>query len=141
MVQLGDVKFENSSTVDVLSNLLDRLILANETKPQNSAFLKFQSAYCPDVSVHAYLGRIQKYANCSDACLILAMVYIDRLIEAPNGLVLSRLNIHRLVITSVLMAVKFHDDLFYNNAYFAKLGKYLFAVAAPYPVRIVLVAV
>jgi hypothetical protein len=26
-------------------------------------------------------------------------------------------------VHSVMLAAKFHDDLFYNNAYYAKLGK------------------
>ena len=36
--------------------------------------------------------------------------------------VLTSLNVHRLVITSLMLAAKFFDDLFYNNAFYAKLG-------------------
>ena len=69
----------------------------------------------------AYLERIKKYARCSDSCFVVALIYIDRLIETQN-VVLTSLNVHRLVITSLMLAAKFFDDLFYNNAFYAKLG-------------------
>lgn len=42
--------------------------------------------------------RILKYAACSSECFVLALVYIDRLIQR-NDLVLSTLNVHRIIIT------------------------------------------
>ena len=64
---------------------------------------------------------IHRYASCSNECFILALIYIDRLIQRNNFL-LSELNVHRVVITSVLLAAKFFDDAYYNNAYYAKVG-------------------
>lgn len=52
---------------------------------------------------------------------MLALIYIDRLIQRNNFL-LTELNVHRVVITSVLLAAKFFDDAYYNNAYYAKVG-------------------
>jgi hypothetical protein len=51
----------------------------------------------------------------------LALIYIDRLIQRSNFL-LTELNVHRAVITAVLLAAKFFDDAYYNNAYYAKVG-------------------
>jgi hypothetical protein len=65
--------------------------------------------------------RIHKYASCSNECFILALIYIDRLIQRNNFL-LTELNVHRVVITAVLLAAKFFDDAYYNNAYYAKVG-------------------
>ena len=48
-------------------------------------------------------------------------MYIDRLIQR-NSFVLTELNIHRVVITSILLAAKFFDDAYYNNAYYARVG-------------------
>ena len=48
-------------------------------------------------------------------------MYIDRLIQR-NNFVLSELNIHRVVITSVMIAAKFFDDLYFNNAFYARVG-------------------
>lgn len=66
-------------------------------------------------------ASIHKYASCSNECFVLALIYIDRLIQRNNFL-LTELNVHRVVITSVLLAAKFFDDAYYNNAYYAKVG-------------------
>jgi hypothetical protein len=35
---------------------------------------------------------------------------------------LTELNVHRVVITAILLAAKFFDDAYYNNAYYSKVG-------------------
>lgn len=120
-----DRVYQSSMIVRVVASVLGRLIGGNYhelIKSQSSAnFLKFQSSYQPDVSIEAYLERIRRYSRCSDGCFVMALVYIDKLIEQKD-LMLSSLNVHRLLVTSVMLAAKFHDDLFYNNAYYSKLG-------------------
>lgn len=66
-------------------------------------------------------SSIHKYASCSKECFILALIYIDRLIQ-KNNFLLTELNVHRVVITAILLAAKFFDDAYYNNAYYAKVG-------------------
>jgi hypothetical protein len=68
-----------------------------------------------------FFYRVLKYASCSNECFILALIYIDRLIQRNNFL-LTELNVHRVVITAILLAAKFFDDAYYNNAYYAKVG-------------------
>ena len=75
----------------------------------------------PEMSIWDYLARIKTYSRCSDSCFIVALIYIDRAIEIKN-LVLSHLNVHRILITSILIAVKFLDDSYMNNAFYAQLG-------------------
>ncbi len=58
---------------------------------------------------------------CSAECFILALVYIDRIIQR-NGFMINSLNIHRIIITSVMLAAKFFDDQYFNNAFYAKVG-------------------
>jgi Cyclin len=85
--------------IRVLSNVLTRLIDVNAKSPSGQQLVtKFQSSYPPDVSVYAYLERIKRYARCSDSCFVVALIYIDRLIEMRN-VVLTSLNVHRLIIT------------------------------------------
>jgi hypothetical protein len=114
---------ENIEIITILAKVLERLIEVNSNNFNNQQdfIAKFQCSYAPDVSILAYLERIRKYANCSDCCFIVALIYIDRIIEKRN-VILTQLNIHRLLLTCVLLAAKFFDDLFYNNAFYAKLG-------------------
>jgi hypothetical protein len=39
-----------------------------------------------------------------------------------NNFLLTELNVHRVVITAILLAAKFFDDAYYNNAYYSKVG-------------------
>ncbi|KAF1318468.1 hypothetical protein FI667_g8291, partial [Globisporangium splendens] len=82
---------------------------------------KFEAFRAPGISIRDYLMRIHKYASCSPECFVLALVYIDRL-QRMQGFVLTHLNVHRVVITSVVLAAKFFDDHYFNNAYYAKVG-------------------
>lgn len=82
---------------------------------------KFEAFRAPGISIRDYLMRIHKYASCSPECFVLALVYIDRL-QRMQGFVLTELNVHRIVITSVVLAAKFFDDHYFNNAYYAKVG-------------------
>ena len=110
--------------IKVLSNVLSRLIdvnrvsyrglkltyhllittsmfptqLCSQSHVGHQLITKFQSSYPPEVSIHAYLERIKKYAGCSDSCFVVALIYIDRMIEIRN-VVLTSLNVHRLIIT------------------------------------------
>jgi len=68
------------------------------------------------------LERIAKYSKCSEECFVLALIYIDRLIRKNENIMLNSLNVHRLMITSIMLGAKFFDDRYYNNAYFGKVG-------------------
>lgn len=41
--------------------------------------LPFHSAKIPQISLYDYIGRIMKQAQCSQECLILGLIYMDRI--------------------------------------------------------------
>lgn len=139
---------EGLAIVQVLAAVLDRLVIQNASIAMGDPgqVTKFHAMKAPGIGVLQYLERyvfaltsnfirmwdsflmplfglerIHKYASCSSECFILALIYIDRLIQRNNFL-LTDLNVHRVVITAVLLAAKFFDDAYYNNAYYAKIG-------------------
>ncbi|CAE7463715.1 CYCU4-1, partial [Symbiodinium pilosum] len=65
---------------------------------------------------------IAKYFQCSRECFVLCLVYIDRIVKLHPDFTICSLNIHRLLVTSVMLSVKFFDDVYYSNAYYAKVG-------------------
>jgi len=117
------------AVVRVLAHVLERMVKQNEQMTENkkddgnvtAEVTKYQALKAPGISVYNYLERIRQYANCSSECFILALIYIDRLIQSQEFR-LTSLNIHRVILTSVLLAAKFFDDKYYNNAYYAKVG-------------------
>lgn len=119
-----EVKGEgNNAIVPVLACVLDQLCIRNDRLPFNSKNVtKFHALRPPAISIKDYLARIGKYAACSGECFVLALVYIDRIIQSNPTFVVNSLNIHRLLITSVMLAAKFFDDQYFNNAYYAKVG-------------------
>ncbi|KAH0766151.1 hypothetical protein KY285_002022 [Solanum tuberosum] len=110
--------------IDYLSSLLQRVAEANDIngrfQPQKISV--FHGLSRPNISIQSYLERIFKYANCSPCCFVVAYVYLDRFTQCQPSLPINSFNIHRLLITSVMIAAKFMDDMYYNNAYYAKVG-------------------
>jgi len=76
----------------------------------------------PSMTIESYLERMADHFYCSDACFVLALVYIDRVMTSLPGFMVTSLNVHKLALASVLMAIKFHEDNQYSNSYYAKVG-------------------
>ncbi|KAK9095102.1 hypothetical protein Scep_026571 [Stephania cephalantha] len=109
--------------IRVLSSALQRVASSNDDAPDRGGRISvFHGLSRPSISVQSYLERIFRYANCSPCCFVVAYVYLDRFAVCQPSLPINSLNVHRLLITSVMVAAKFMDDLYYNNAYYAKVG-------------------
>ncbi|XP_022146902.1 cyclin-U4-1 [Momordica charantia] len=112
--------------IDFLSCLLQRVAESNDrnlsVQFQSHKISAFHGLTRPTISIQSYLDRIFKYANCSPCCFVIAYVYLDRFVQRQPSLPINSFNVHRLLITSVLVAAKFMDDTYYNNAYYAKVG-------------------
>ncbi|XP_042477167.1 cyclin-U1-1-like [Macadamia integrifolia] len=79
--------------------------------PGGKGLNAFHGVRAPSISISKYLERIYNYTNCSPSCFVVGYVYIDRLVHRhPNSPVVS-LNVHRLLVTSVMVASKMLDDL------------------------------
>ncbi|KAL6124545.1 hypothetical protein ACLB2K_077057 [Fragaria x ananassa] len=113
-----------NKTITFLSSLVQRVAESNDLNSQFQIqkVSVFHGLTRPTISIQSYLERIFKYANCSPSCLIVAYVYLDRFTQKQPSLPINSFNVHRLLITSVMVAAKFMDDLYYNNAYYAKVG-------------------
>ncbi|GAB5354032.1 hypothetical protein AAMO2058_000085000 [Amorphochlora amoebiformis] len=109
--------------VPVLACVLSQLCARNDQLTLDPKYVsKFHALRPPGITIRDYLERIAKYAACSGECFVLALVYIDRIIQSNPNFVVNSLNIHRLLITSVMISAKFFDDQYFNNAYYAKVG-------------------
>ena len=124
---------DDISKAPAIAAVLVRLIESNKTRLRDwrqgcgssfvgaTACTRFESAYAPEISIEAYVERVYKFSKASNCVYVIAMIYIDRLIEG-EGLVVTALNVHRLFITCILVAAKFYDDEFFKNAFYATLG-------------------
>ena len=106
--------------VQSISKLLFKIVQLNENEDSNES----DPFYCknvPNISIEYYIQRIRKYTAIENSTLILSLIYADR-ICALNGLLLQPTNIHRIILSCVVLAIKFNEDAIYNNDYFAQIG-------------------
>ncbi|EKX40726.1 hypothetical protein GUITHDRAFT_53418, partial [Guillardia theta CCMP2712] len=76
----------------------------------------------PNISVKAYLERIKTFGGCSTCCFVLGLLYLERLASSDATYLLNSYNMHRLVLTAVMVATKFVDDFYFSNSYWSKVG-------------------
>nr|XP_043606819.1 cyclin-U1-1 [Erigeron canadensis] len=116
--------------LSILSFVLERLVNRNEILSSTSAnrarlgknLEAFHGVRPPAITIPKYLDRIYKYTNCSPACFVVGYIYIDRLVHKHPGSLVVSLNVHRLLVTSIMVAAKVLDDEHYNNAFYARVG-------------------
>ena len=94
---------------------LERLVSRNEKCLKDLSSHRKLTIYHglrpPNISIRRYLERINKYSSCSPSCFVVGFIYIDHLVhKRPNVPVIS-LNVHRLLITSIMVATKLLDDV------------------------------
>jgi metal-sulfur cluster biosynthetic enzyme len=81
----------------------------------------FHSVVEPPVAIDVYVHRLVRYLGCSDHGVMMGMILTAKYCVA-NALLPSRLTMHRLLLTTTLIAVKCHHDIFSSNQSFAKIG-------------------
>jgi hypothetical protein len=84
--------------------------------------LSFQSKNIPSMSVGAYLTRIAKHTGVSGEAMLMGIAHIERIRIIRPEFPVNILMIHRLILISIMVSAKHHDDWFMNNARWAKVG-------------------
>jgi len=82
----------------------------------------FDAVSVPAMSVHAYLVRMRRYTKFDFSCFLVAITYLDRLCRQGLSFCPTMHNIHRLVVTALLVASKATDDIFHANMFMAQCG-------------------
>ena len=118
--------------VEVLAHVLDFTIKSNscehlaDRSTLASALDNFQGAHPCPLSPDAYLNRILRYTRVSPCNILVGVMYMQRLKHkaAARGqdLKLTPFNIQRLLLCAIMLAAKFHDDLFVSNRQWALVG-------------------
>ncbi|KAK6940822.1 Cyclin PHO80-like [Dillenia turbinata] len=125
LVELGNGVAGTPRILSLLSSLLERSVQKNEMLMESmqikDVITIFHGSRAPTLGIRQYIDRIFKYAGCSPSCFIIAHIYMERFLQRMD-VCLTSLNVHRLLITSIMVATKFVDDAFFNSAYYAKVG-------------------
>ncbi|KAG2200647.1 hypothetical protein INT47_005803 [Mucor saturninus] len=114
-------EFPTQDLIKIVSDLLESMLKANNQIP-NTQITYFHSRAVPSITVLTYLTRIHKFAPFTNEALLSILIYFDAIAKLENGFTINSYNIHRLLITSIVVASKFTSDIFYANSRYAKVG-------------------
>ena len=81
----------------------------------------FSAHSIPKISLFDYLTRIQTYSSIEAPTLICSLIYVDRICDM-GGITLTYYNIHRILFAAVLTSIKYNEDVFYDNNYYAQVA-------------------
>ena len=114
--------------IDTISDLLRDICEQNNSNQINNKNIEinkkikiFMLKKIPEISIKDYLLRLLKYSEMNLSTLILIFIYIDRLCKNTK-FKLNYFNIYKFILTSMVIAIKYNEDIFYSSEYFAKLG-------------------
>ena len=120
-------KLQNINLIKAISQTLIS-ILENSKKINNykeilkkQSKMAFNANLIPNISIEQYLIRIQTYGNMEKSTLIISLILIDRLCQRAN-LTLTYYNIHRILFTAILISIKYNEDTYYDNKYYADIA-------------------
>jgi len=120
-------KKANKKIIKTISNIITEIVeenkfinFSNETLEIQKK-LSFFSKIPASVTISKYVERIIKYTHIEESTFILALIYIDRICEF-NDIILTDGNIHRILFSSIIMAIKINEDDYYSNNYYSKVG-------------------
>ena len=125
---LNNNSIENIITTENIINYISSNLLSiiqnnkkMKKKPSKDPNEPLYSKMIPVLSIKKFLIRIVKYTEAENNTLIVAYLYIIKLIKIEN-FILSLNNIYRLLLGSVVLAKKFLEDINYNNLYYCEIG-------------------
>lgn len=121
---IGALRLREDSNCNYHLGLLTRYLVrvCSAKKPSGSVTqTHFHSLYDPQMSVEEYVYRVGRYVQCTRECFVIAIILLVR--YQQNTLhPICPLNVHRLIITSLLVAAKSRDDVLVSNEYYNQLG-------------------
>lgn len=111
--------------IATMASLLSEMCLRNDKCPSAPELTmrrtRFHCISAPNISLTEYLTRARRYSYCSDACFVAAIIYMDN-VQRRSNLIVDSLSVHRLFITSLLLAAKFLEDRCQANSVYAQIG-------------------
>ena len=105
----------------LIPDILAKIIKANEFSNKTYISSVFDQSI-QDYDIKEYLKRIIKYSKLERSTLIYALCLIDMLCLKEIILITKR-NIHVILLTACVLAVKMNEDVHYRDIDYAWVGK------------------
>ena len=123
----NEPKILNINLINSISNTLITILEENKNSNNYKEIIKkqskmiFSSMNIPNISIKDYLIRIQNYSQMEKSTLILSLILIDKMCKKSN-IALTIYNIHRILFSSVLISIKYNEDSYFDNTFYAQIA-------------------
>ena len=110
-----------------ISLILEEIIQRNKEHPSYKKLLKKQSKSIfnmnkiPKITVLEYLHRINQFTELERSTLICTLIYLDRITKS-NLIILTEYNVYRLLLMSIIVSIKYNEDVNFLNDYYCKIA-------------------
>ena len=111
------------SLINTLSFLFTDICKENDilNLDNDKRIIPFLSKKNQSLSIKKYLLRLVKYTQVESSTLIAMLIFIDRLCEL-NNFIVNSYNVYKILFSSLIMAIKYNEDEYYDNKFYAKVG-------------------
>jgi hypothetical protein len=117
----------NDKLIENISSIIESLIEENKNlldyqeKLNIQKQLIFNKDELPTISIKNYLFRIQLFSEAEDNTLIISLIFLDKICDTAS-IILTEYNVHRLLFISVLIAIKYNEDLVFELDCYSKIA-------------------
>ena len=121
-------KHPNKKIINTISELLKNMCkentndeINNKNIISNEKIKLFMLKKIPSISIKDYLLRLSKHSKICESTFIYILIYIDRFCYKYK-IEINYYNVYKLIIASMVIAIKFNEDDFYSSEFYEKLG-------------------
>ena len=109
--------------INTLSVILSDICKENDINPiiNNKNISPFLTDSLQSITINDYLKRLVKYTQAESSTLIAMLIYIDRICEL-NNFIINSYNVYKILFSSLIIAIKYNEDEYYDNKFYAKVG-------------------
>ena len=117
----------NETLIENISSIIESLIEENKNLLDFKEKLKIQKKSVfnkdelPHISIKNYLHRIQTFSEAEDNTLIISLIFLDKICDTAS-IILTEYNVHRLLFISILIAIKYNEDLVFELDCYSKIA-------------------
>ena len=121
--QISEEETVPLKTIEIISDLLNNICEENKDKTENidKNIKPFMTTNIPSMPIKDYLIRLCQFTKINESTIILILIYIDRICNF-NKFTLTYRNIYKLLLSSMVVAIKYNEDNFYSSEIYAKIG-------------------
>ena len=104
----------------VIAQMLVKLAKSNDEKMSSEDATFYDAVTIPSVGILDMIKRWMKFSRTPNEVIIIAAIYIDR--ASSKGLLVTSHSVHRVLLSALVVASKYHCDRVHGNSHYAKVG-------------------